>query len=167
MDRCAGCGFEYREEAFAAAASEIVTCAGALAARIREPAADVRTRRSPEQWSPLEYACHVRDLLLVQRERVLAARWVEQPSFAPMGRDERVALDGYAEQDPAAVARQLEDAAAMFANVLERLSAGEWDRTVVYNYPAEQVRTLRWVAVRTLHEVVHHRWDVQRQLVTD
>ncbi len=40
-----------------------------------------------------------------------------------MGRDERVDHDGYADQDPAAVARQLVDAADLFANVLDRLAA--------------------------------------------
>ncbi|MGH3562751.1 MAG: DinB family protein [Mycobacterium sp.] len=164
MDRCDECGFEYHEDAAPNAASEIVAGAGALAALVCEPGVDVRTRRSRELWSPLEYACHVRDILLVQRERVLAARRVDCPSFAPMGRDERVELDGYAEQDPAAVARQLADAGAMFANVLGRLDASEWDRTIVYNYPTKHVRTLGWVAVHTLHEVGHHLRDVQRQL---
>lgn len=164
MDRCDDCGFEYHEDAAPNVSSEIVAGARALVTLICEPGVDVRTRRSGEQWSPLEYACHVRDILLVQRERVLAARWVDCPSFAPMGRDERVELDGYAEQDPAAVARQLADAAAMIANVLGRLDASEWDRTVVYNYPTTQVRTLGWVAVHTLHEVRHHLQDAQRQL---
>jgi hypothetical protein len=154
----------YHEEAAPDAPPQIVAGARTLAALIRQPGIDVRTRRSPEQWSPLEYACHLRDMLLVQRERVLAARWLDCPSLAPMGRDERVELDGYAEQDPAAVARQLEDAAAMFANVLSRLDTSEWGRTVRYNYPTKQVRTLAWVAVHTLHEVGHHLQDVQRQL---
>jgi hypothetical protein len=164
MERCDGCGFEYHEEAAPNAPSEIVAGAQALAALIRETGGGVRTRHSPEQWSPLEYACHVRDILLVQRERVLAARWIDCPSCPPMGRDERVELDGYAEQDPAAVARQLVDAATMFANVLGRLGASEWGRTVVYNYPTKQVHTLGWVAVHTLHEVGHHLRDVKRQL---
>jgi hypothetical protein len=164
MERCDGCGFEYREESAPDAPPEIIAGARALAALVAQPGFDVRRRRSPEQWSPLEYACHVRDILLVQRERVLAARWVDRPSLAPMGRDERVELDGYAEQDPAAVARQLKDAAAMFANVVSRLDASEWERTVVYNYPTKQVRTVGWVAVHTLHDVGHHLRDVQRQL---
>jgi hypothetical protein len=164
MERCEGCGFEYHAEAAPDTPPEIVARARALAAVVGEPGVDVRTRRSREQWSPLEYACHVRDVLLVQRERVLAARRIDCPSSAPMGRDERAELDGYAEQDPTAVARQLEDAAAMFANVLSRLDASEWDRTVVYNYPTKQVRTLGWVAVNTLHEVRHHLCDVKRQL---
>ena len=48
-----------------------------------------------------------------------AVRIARRPE--PMGRDERVEHDGYAAQDPEDVARQLEDAAALFANVLARL----------------------------------------------
>ena len=128
-------------------------------------AADLRTRRDANVWSPLEYGCHVRDVLMVQRERVLAARRMDCPSFHPMGRDERAAHDGYAEQDPLAVARQLTDAAQLFANDLSRLGPADWDRSVMYNYPTLFERSLRWVAVHTVHEVRHHLGDVRRQLV--
>lgn len=80
-------------------------------------------------WSPLEYGCHLRDVLLVQRERVLAAR-TDRPDCSPMGRDERVLHDGYAEQEPGDVARQLTDAAQMYGNVLSRLAADDWNRRV-------------------------------------
>jgi hypothetical protein len=100
----------------------------------------------------------------VQRERVLAARRTDRPSFHPMGRDERVDHDGYAEQDPGDVARQLNDAALLFANVLSRLEPEDWQRTVMYNYPALFERSLRWVAIHTVHEVRHHVLDVRRQL---
>jgi hypothetical protein len=65
-------------------------------------------------------------MLLVQRERVLAARRADRPQCAPMGREERVAHDAYAEQEPGDVARQLVDAAALFGNVLARLGADDW-----------------------------------------
>jgi DinB superfamily len=81
-----------------------------------------------------------------------------------MGRDERVDYDGYAAQDPADVTRQLGDAARLFANVLARLSGADWERTVLYGYPQEAERTLRWVAVHTEHEARHHLLDVERQL---
>jgi DinB superfamily len=81
-----------------------------------------------------------------------------------MGRDERVDYDGYSAQDPADVARQLGDAARLFANVLDRLGDADWERTVVYGYPREAERTLRWVAVHTEHEACHHLLDVERQL---
>jgi hypothetical protein len=127
-------------------------------------AIDLRTRCQPQTWSPLEYGCHLRDVLLVQRERVLAARRVDRPSLDPMGRDERVVHDGYREQDPRDVARQLTDAALLFANVLDRLGPEEWGRSVMYNYPARSERSLQWVAVHTVHEVQHHLLDVQSQI---
>jgi hypothetical protein len=58
------------------------------AARRRRPSADV--------WSALEYACHVRDVLLVMRERALQVlREPSPPAFTPMGRDMRVRDDRY------------------------------------------------------------------------
>lgn len=124
----------------------------------------MRSRSRPDVWSPLEYACHVRDVLLVQRERVLAARRANGHDCASMGRDERAEHDGYSEQDPAEVARQLADAAALFSNVLARLSDDDWDRTVIYHYPETHERSLRWVAVHTVHELQHHLLDMRRQL---
>jgi hypothetical protein len=118
-------------------------------------------------WSPLEYGCHLRDMLLVQRERVLAARRRDRPECEPMGRDERVEHDGYAQQKPADVVGQLTMAAQLFANVLTRISPNDWDRTVLYNYPRHSERSLRWVAVHTTHEVSHHTRDIRRQLTSD
>jgi hypothetical protein len=165
-DRCEECGFVYdlaRAEAEAGATVVALTdrVAGLLESGDR---ADVATRRRPEMWSPLEYGCHTRDVLLVQRERVLLARRAELPAPGPMGRDERADHDGYADQDPAAVARQLRDAAALFANVLARLDRAAWDRRLVYFYPARAERSLRWVAAHTAHEATHHLLDVERQL---
>jgi hypothetical protein len=162
VDRCDGCEFEYDLATAQAAGSAIVEGVGELVVML--DAEDPRPRRSPETWSPLEYGCHLRDVLLVQRERVLAARRTDRPSFDPMGRDERVEHDGYIEQDPDDVVRQLTDAAHLFANVLSRLGPNDWDRTVMYSYPARSERSLRWVAVHTVHEVRHHLLDVRRQL---
>ncbi|HEX4777517.1 MAG TPA: DinB family protein [Acidimicrobiia bacterium] len=145
---------------------EITEAAAVLAEILRDDSADLRSRRDPQLWSPLEYGCHVRDVLLVQRERVLRARREDCPSFAPMGRDERVEHDGYATQDPHDVARQLTDAAALFTNVLDRLGPDDWERDVAYNYPRHMTRSLRWVAVHTAHELRHHLQDVRAQLAS-
>jgi hypothetical protein len=164
VDRCRECGFEYDLDRAPAAAGDIVTGVAPVAAVLGGDRAELGRRGEPTTWSPLEYGCHLRDVLLVQRERVLAARRTDTPSFEPMGRDERVDHDGYRAQDPAAVARQLTDAAGLFANVLARLESEDWDRTVVYAYPDRRERSLRWVAVHTVHEVRHHLLDIRRQL---
>jgi hypothetical protein len=164
MDRCDECGFQYHLSEAQVAGGAIVTGIGELAVVLGSNAASLRVRPQPEVWSPLEYGCHLRDVLLVQRERVLAARRSDRPSFDPMGREERVEHDGYAEQDPFDVARQVTDAAYLFANVLARLDPTDWERTVMYNYPHRSERSLRWVAVHTVHEVRHHLLDVRNQL---
>ena len=146
----------------AAAAAAAIRSGAADLAAVLTAGRDVRTRPEPARWSSLEYACHVRDVLLVQRERLLAARRRDRPECEPMGRDERVELDGYAGQDPADVARQLGDAAQMFANDLARLGAADWDRTLIYNYPYRAERSLRWLAIHTVHEVRHHLLDVRK-----
>ena len=161
MHRCESCGFEY-DLGMAEGSGERLL-AGVLELNdvvrsLEEPA----ERPAPATWSPLEYLCHVRDVLLVQRERVLQARREDTPSFAPMGRDERVAHDGYAEQDPEDVIRQAADAASMFVNVLARLDPEDWERRVTYNFPTPMERSLRWVAVHTVHEVEHHLGDARQ-----
>ncbi|MGH3489625.1 MAG: DinB family protein [Actinopolymorphaceae bacterium] len=163
MDQCTECGFSDDLDQATEAGPSIRAGAADFATVLRRTDVDVATRPAPAVWSPLEYGCHLRDVLLVQRERVLQARRTHQPAPAPMGRDERADHDGYTDQDPADVARQLTDAALMFAHVLSRLDPVEWERTLVYNYPEPTVRSLRWVAVHTLHEVRHHLLDVDRQ----
>lgn len=163
MESCEGCGFVY-DLGDATGASAAVTSGATELAAVLRAADEPARRRDPQRWSPLEYACHVRDVLLVQRERVLRARREDTPVVVPMGRDERVEHDGYAQQRPEDVARQLVDAAAMFANVLSRLDGRDWDREVAYNYPLLAERPLRWLAVHTVHEVVHHLGDVRRQV---
>ncbi len=127
MDICAECGYLYDPTTAERAASQIRQVVTELAGLLKGHHPDPRRRRQADVWSPLEYACHVRDVLLVQRERVLAARRANRPPVDPMGVDERVEHDGYAEQEPGDVARQLEDAALLFANVLARLGSTEWE----------------------------------------
>jgi hypothetical protein len=164
MDHCGACGFTYDLDQSTEAGDAIRVGAADLSTVLWRTDVDLATRPDSAVWSPLEYACHVRDVLLVQRERVLLARRTHQPAPEQMGRDERAEHDGYADQDARDVARQLTDAAQMFAHVLSRLGPAEWERTLVYNYPEPTVRTLRWVAVHTLHEVRHHLRDVTCQV---
>jgi hypothetical protein len=163
-ERCAECAFTYDVSAATGASAAIATACAEAATLLVRHAATAGVRPAPETWSALEYGCHLRDVLLVQRERVLLALRVDEPTPEPMGRDERAVHDGYAEQLPTDVARQLTDASTLFAHVLDRLDPEEWDRTMVYNYPAPAPRSLRWVAVHTEHEARHHLRDIRRQL---
>jgi hypothetical protein len=163
-DQCPDCGFVYDLSQSGRVGRDIRERVAEVVAILRAREVNLRSRRQPGVWSPLEYGCHLRDMLLVQRERVLAARRVERPDCSPSGRDDRVMHDGYAEQQPEDVARQLSDAALLFSNVLARLAADDWDRAVIYHYPETRERSLRWVAIHTLHEAQHHLLDIRRQV---
>jgi len=97
----------------------------------------------------------------VQRERVLKALRGHGDEFLPMGRDERVLHDGYNEQKPRDLAVQVEQAALLFVSLLRRLGPSEWDLKIAYMFPDPSTRTLRWIAVHTAHEVVHHLHDIE------
>jgi hypothetical protein len=163
-EACNICGFVYDLESTTDVAPQIAATAAQLSAIVAAEYPIGIHRPDAETWSILEYGCHVRDVFLVQRERVLLALRVDEPHVVAMGRDERVEDDGYNGQRPADVARQIGDAALMFTGVLDRLNKQSWQRTLIYNYPSPVARTLAWVAAHSLHEVVHHLADVQRQL---
>lgn len=165
MERCEECGYAYDLAAATRAGDHIRVGVAELAGLLTTTGRRALARRTtPELWSPLEYACHVRDMLLTQRERVLLARRIDVPETVPMGREERVAHEGYAEQDPIEVAEELRIAARLLANVLGRLDNAAWERRLVYKWPDRTERTLRWMAAHTLHDVHHHLLDARRQL---
>ncbi len=162
MDACAECGYAYGALPRPALAPAIVLGAAQHAPRLAAAQEALRHRPAPDVWSPLEYACHVRDVLVVQRERLLRTQSEQQPTFPPMDRVRRVVEDAYNEQDPARVAGELRSAAAALADVLGSLDEAAWARTGVYNFPAPSVRDVDWIARHTLHEVFHHLMDVDR-----
>ncbi len=164
MNPCLECGFTYG----ALDRSELVVALHStgpgLAGAIRGCDRGLLTRRRGQQWSALEYVCHVRDVFLMQHDRLIVALVEDTPSFKPMYRDQRVAFDGYNEQDPDLVADQVAMATALFANDVARLTNEQWPRPLVYNFPAPSQRDVEWMAHHSLHEGVHHRIDVDRIL---
>jgi DinB superfamily len=158
---CAECGFSYtigRAEIKPWLRSEANAFVETFA-RFDDTA--VRIRPAPDVWSPLEYACHLRDVMRVQTERVVLAQREVEPVFVPMGRDERVVEDRYNEQDPTVVANELLTSAETLAAFLDGLDAAGWARTGVYNYPEPALRTVEWIAIHTTHELLHHRGDLR------
>jgi hypothetical protein len=161
MDRCAECGFDYDSlertdvpPAFVSLGEEFRNEISAVASNEA-----LRRRPRPEVWSALEYACHVRDVFLWQRDRLYIALVEDKPSFVRMYRDERVALARYNEQDPPVVASQLVFAARLIAQAFADLESTVWDRYFIYNWPEPQERNVAWLAAHTVHEGCHHLQD--------
>lgn len=170
MEQCAGCGFVWDRVPHAEVAARLGETAATFR-RLMLPAdrppgwaARAATRPAPDVWSPVEYACHVRDVLLVQRDRLYTILVEDRPTFGPMYREERVELGRYAETEVAEVVGQIEMAAHLAARAFGVLSAEQFARTAVYGYPTVSERTVAWVAAQTLHELLHHAADIAAQL---
>jgi hypothetical protein len=91
MEHCRECGFVYEDFARAdiAPALRWLSTQHDEVLNDHDPQA-LRAHPLPDVWSPLEYACHMRDVYLVHRERVLLTLDEAEPAFAHMRRDERV-----------------------------------------------------------------------------
>ena len=163
--RCDECGYDYNEVAREEVASRIRAFGPRYAELLAGHSADrLRVRPSPDVWSPLEYACHIRDVFLTQRSRLAVALEEDTPVFTPMGRDRLVTERRYNEQEPDAATRELAAAADELASAFESLPEAGWARTGIYTYPTREERTLEWVGRHTIHEGEHHVMDIDRQL---
>lgn len=161
VDRCDECTFVYASVPARRLPSLLRELGPRYAAALAE-VPDLRRRPAPGVWSPLEYTCHVRDVLRVQGERLALALALDAPEFTPMGRDERAVADAYNEQDPPVVLGELAAAADDLAARFRVLGPAEFARTGVYPWPSPQARTLLWLGRHTIHEGEHHLLDIRR-----
>ena len=100
--RCTQCGVDVPTTRSAPRGRHPALGAGLAAVLPRE---DVAVRPAPQVWSPLEYACHVRDVYRLFDGRLRAMLTEDDPQFANWDQDETAIAERYAEQDPATVAR--------------------------------------------------------------
>lgn len=165
VEHCEERGYRYDDLDRVELGAAVRQLADEQAARlVQAPAARLRTRPGPRSWSVLEYGCHLRDVLTVQRDRIAHALTADSPRFSSMRREERAVEERYNDQDPASVALALAEAAEALARLLDGLQPTEWLRTGIYNYPTTRVRSVEWIARHTVHEARHHLQDVDRQL---
>ena len=99
-------------------------------------------RPAPTVWSALEYACHMRDVLLVQRDRAVVALVEDNPGFARMYRDERVELCRYSGEPLEDVLDELEMSARLCAMVFDGLEPAAWLARSSTTSPVPRARAL-------------------------
>lgn len=162
MDRCEQCAFVYDSVDRAEVALRLRSSTVLYAAHVRAAARDgvERTRPAHDVWSVIEYACHVRDVLAIQSERLQLALTQDQPEFVPMGRERLVVTRRYAEQPTEEVLARIEVNVDDLAYRFEGLTDDQWERTGIYNYPVRAPRTMIWLARHTIHESTHHLEDI-------
>ncbi|HEX2705293.1 MAG TPA: DinB family protein, partial [Candidatus Lustribacter sp.] len=126
---CADCGFDPAAVGRATVGARIEAALAPWPAVLARDG--VRTRPRRGVWSPLEYACHVRDVCRIFAARAGLMREQEDPTFAGWDQDATAIQERYDAQDPAVVAIEVGAASAAAVAAFAAVRAGEWDRTGV------------------------------------
>jgi len=119
---------------------------------------EAAARPAGNVWSPLEYACHVRDVHRKFLERVQLMLTEDNPRFANWDQDQTAVDDDYGTQDPAAVAEELVEAAEAIAEEYAAVAGEQWQRPGTRSNGS--VFTVDTLGRYHLHDVVHHLYDV-------
>jgi uncharacterized damage-inducible protein DinB len=120
----------------------------------------LQRRPTEETWSPLEYACHVTDVLVAQHDRLQVALVQELPDFVPLGLTERVEIERYNVREITTVRTALAEAVSTLADAFDGLADPQFQRLGIYNWPVRAERTLAWLGRHTVHELRHHLGDI-------
>jgi hypothetical protein len=154
---CPDCGFE----ASSIAEDEIAARTRALTAPwdgvLHRP--DAPMRPEPTVWSPLEYACHVRDVCRVFDGRVRQMLDEDPARFANWDQDATAVEQRYAEQSPAVVAPELREAAGRVADTFDSVQGAQWARAGFRSDGSEF--TVLTLGQYFLHDLAHHLVDVR------
>ncbi len=153
---CPDCGHDPRRVTPRSAAAAIRSQVTRWDTALARP--DAAVRPNDTTWSALEYGAHVRDVLELFRERLIAMLETDGVRFANWDQDATALAKDYAHEDAARVAGQIAEqteltAAAFEAVPDERLG----HRGRRSNGSSFTVATL---TTYFLHDVVHHLHDV-------
>jgi hypothetical protein len=155
-ERCPDCGFTAADVPAAEVAGLVRTFTDPWPGVLAEPGA--AQRPAPATWSPLEYACHVRDVCRLFEQRLTLMLTQDAPTFDNWDQDVTAVADRYGEQDPATVAAEITASGASFAQAYEQVPDDGWGRTGIRSNGSEF--TVLTLGQYGLHDLRHHLWDV-------
>ena len=154
---CPDCGFEAASVTAEDLPGAIADATAPWSTVLARPGA--RERPRPTVWSPLEYACHVRDVCRLFDKRVRLMLTEDDPAFDNWDQDETAIRSRYDLQNPAAVAREISDAATHFAETYAGVSGLQWERTG--RRSDGSAFTVLTLGQYGMHDLMHHLWDVK------
>jgi hypothetical protein len=153
---CPECGLDAPAVAGRQVAANLRSVAARWPAVCARP--DVRVRPAAQVWSPLEYACHVRDVCRVFASRLELMRSQADPVFRNWDQDATAIAEAYGRQDPAMVSDELSESAEVAAASFEAVGQDEWQRTG--RRSDGSVFTIETLGRYFLHDLAHHLHDV-------
>jgi hypothetical protein len=154
---CPECGFEATGFPRERVGAMLRDNAAAWPAVLERGDAGVRAR--DDRWSPLEYACHVRDVFRLYDRRLQLMLTEDDPWFENWDQDATAVEERYQDQDPATVASDLVAAGGDLAGRFDGVTGDQWARTGHRSDGADF--TIETFARYLVHDPVHHLWDVE------
>lgn len=156
---CPECGFDATAFDRELVGSMILSNAAAWQRVLRGRAVELRPR--DDAWSPLEYACHVRDVFRIYDERLRLMLTEDGPQYPNWDQDATAVADNYFGQDPVVVAGELVAAAARISERFDGVTGEQWERPGTRGDGARS--TVESFARYLIHDPVHHLFDVGRE----
>lgn len=153
---CSECGYDPTTYANADLAGALRATAPRWSKALARPGA--ATRPAPLVWSPLEYACHTRDVHGLFTTRVTQMRLEDDPHFASWNGDTAAVENRYYAQDPATVAEELAAATERAAAEYDAVADDAWSRSGIRG--SGGIFTISTLGHYHLHDVLHHLHDV-------
>jgi hypothetical protein len=159
---CPECGFDATALSREQIAATILTNAAAWQPILAESAERLRHRSRDDRWSPLEYACHVRDVFRLYDYRLHLMLDVDRPTFPNWDQDVTAVEERYGERDPAVVGPELVAAAQTLAMSFAQVNGEAWDRRGLRSDGADF--SIDTFGRYMIHDPIHHLYDVKRDL---
>jgi DinB superfamily len=153
---CPECGLD--TSTFPREAVSAMTLSNATAWRSPLEAPDASRRPSPDKWSPLEYACHVRDVYKLYDYRLGLMLTEDNPLYPNWDQDETAVANRYDSQDPGTVSDELTAAAQALSLRFTSVESHQWDRRGRRGDGASF--TVETFARYFIHDPIHHLYDV-------
>jgi len=126
---------------------------------ILERGEQLADRPRPDKWSPLEYACHVRDVIVLYAERLDLMLHDEGPHYPDWDQNITAREKRYDVSDPREVRQELADAAEVLADKFDHVHGEQWSRP---GYRSDGASfTIETFARYFIHDPIHHLWDVR------
>jgi hypothetical protein len=153
---CPECGYDAATVDPAEIGARVRTAIPRWQAVVLRP--DGRERPTPDVWSPVEYACHVRDVLRIFDGRLELMLTQDEARFANWDQDVTAVESRYDEQVPAELPGELAAAGERIADRFDGVSGAQWDRSAVRSDGARF--TTASFGRYFLHDLEHHLHDV-------
>ena len=155
---CHDCGFDAATVSVDGLGDRIRELAAEWPALLARP--DAALRPTGDQWSALEYGCHVRDVFRLYTYRLGLMLDQDGPHFPNWDQDATALADRYDLQDPATVAADLLAAAAENADLWDTVTPDQHARTGFRSDGA--AFTIATFGTYFVHDPIHHLDDVAR-----